>query len=264
VYPTLVRRPHGVEVRFAWSPEEAAHELRRGAVFLARVVLDRQARDMAKTLTSDTALVLAGSPYLHGDVLIDLLLQLTFRRACFEDGDAPRTRMGFDTAVERGRERLYPVLAEVVESARQWFADARSIRRMLEDPRARSHAELADETQAHLRRLLSAPLIDLSMDWLRQLPRYLKAEERRWQRLFARGSEPPQVFRELRDWTARADALTARVAAETRWLPPLDELRAWIEEYRVSLYAQELRTLGPVSLARLAARAAEIEAWLGR
>jgi hypothetical protein len=49
-----------------------------------------------------------------------------------------------------------------------------------------------------------------------------------------------------------------------RWTPLLPELRFWIEEYRVSLYAQELKTLGPISAARLSARAAEIEAWLGR
>jgi hypothetical protein len=49
-----------------------------------------------------------------------------------------------------------------------------------------------------------------------------------------------------------------------RWTPKLTELRFWIEEYRVSLYAQELKTLGPVSAARLSARADEIEAWLNR
>jgi ATP-dependent helicase HrpA len=49
-----------------------------------------------------------------------------------------------------------------------------------------------------------------------------------------------------------------------RWIPELDELKFWIEEYRVSLYAQELKTLGPVSAARLEQRAAEIEAWIER
>ena len=49
-----------------------------------------------------------------------------------------------------------------------------------------------------------------------------------------------------------------------RWIPELDELQGWIEEYRVSLYAQELKTLGPISAARLEQRAAEIEAWLTR
>jgi hypothetical protein len=41
-------------------------------------------------------------------------------------------------------------------------------------------------------------------------------------------------------------------------------LHHWTLEYRVSLYAQELKTLGPVSAVRLEARAAEVEAWLSR
>jgi ATP-dependent helicase HrpA len=136
---------------------------------------------------------------------------------------------------------------------------------LLEDPRARGYPELADETQTHLRRLLSCSTIsEFSMDWIRQFARYIKGEERRWQRLLARGGEPPQVIRELKQWTTRAQSLHAQVAAELRWLPQLDELHAWIEEYRISLYAQELRTLGPVSAPRLIARAAEIEAWITR
>jgi ATP-dependent helicase HrpA len=92
----------------------------------------------------------------------------------------------------------------------------------------------------------------------------LKAEERRWQRLQSRGKEPASIGQDLAESSARAQKLAAQVSAELRWLPPLDELRGWIEEYRVSLYAQELRTLGPVSAARLTSRAAEIEAWLIR
>jgi ATP-dependent helicase HrpA len=265
LYPTLVRRAHAVEVRYEWTAEEAAQQFRQGSVFLARLMLDRQARDMTKKIGADTQFMLAASPYLHGDELVDILLQLTFRRACFEEAEAPRTRAAFETAVDRGRERLYPVLDEVVEGARHWFSEARSVRRLLDDMRARPHADRVEEAQGHLRHLLSsAGILGLSGDWLRQLPRYIKAEERRWQRLFARGSEPPPVLRELTEWSARAQCLENRVSAETRWLPQLEEFRAWIEEYRVSLYAQELRTLGPVSAARLAARAAEIEAWLSR
>jgi ATP-dependent helicase HrpA len=128
-----------------------------------------------------------------------------------------------------------------------------------------ARTDAVEESQAHLRQLLSASALEASSaDGLRQLPRYLRAEERRWQRLSTRGSEPPHILRELRDWSARARALDAQLAAESRWLPQLDDLRLWIEEYRVSLYAQELKTLGPVSAARLAARAAEIEEWLAR
>jgi len=107
-------------------------------------------------------------------------------------------------------------------------------------------------------------LESLPADWLRQLPRYLKAEERRWQRSAARGGEPPHIVRELRQWSARFRTLAQQVGAELRWIPELDDLQNWIEEYRVSLYAQELKTLGPISAARLETRAAEIEAWIAR
>jgi hypothetical protein len=44
----------------------------------------------------------------------------------------------------------------------------------------------------------------------------------------------------------------------------MDELQQWLEEFRVSLYAQELKTLAPVSATRLNQRIAEIDAWLRR
>jgi ATP-dependent helicase HrpA len=126
-------------------------------------------------------------------------------------------------------------------------------------------ADAAEETRRHLQRLLHAATIHTApLDWLRQLPRYLKAEQRRWQRNAVRGSEPSHIARELEQWSARHEDLEKRLAAELRWTPKLTELRFWIEEYRVSLYAQELKTLGPVSAARLSARADEIDAWLSR
>jgi ATP-dependent helicase HrpA len=72
------------------------------------------------------------------------------------------------------------------------------------------------------------------------------------------------VLQELNEWTARVEHLATQFDAEMRWQPQLDELKFWIEEYRVSLYAQELKTVGPVSAARLTVRVAEIDGWLGR
>jgi ATP-dependent helicase HrpA len=265
VYPTLARRRAALEVAFEWSEEEAARRWRHGAVYLARLMLERQARELAKTVAADTPLVLAASAYLTGDALIDVLLHLTFRRACFADRDPPRTRAAFDAAVDSGRAELHEALAEVAANAAHCFTQARAVRRWLDDPRSRAHADLAQESHRHLRQLLNTEIMSCcSVDWLRQLPRYLKAEERRWQRLSARGSEPSTVLRELDDWSTRLQHLEAQVSAELRWIAPLDELRTWIEEYRISLYAQELKTLGPVSAARLGARAAAIEVWLTR
>jgi ATP-dependent RNA helicase HrpA len=265
VFPTLAAGSPAPEVRYEWSAAEAGRSWRQGAVQLARIMLGAQARDLGKMIAGNAALLLAASPYLKSNALIEVLLQLAFRRACFDDGEAPRTRQAFEKAVDLGRARLHPSLEEIAAGALSWFTEARAARRALDDPRNASAAAAVDESNEHLRRLLSAGNLEsLSADWLRQLPRYIKAEERRWQRSAARGGEPPHIVRDLRGWSARCRALTQELGAELRWIAELDELQNWIEEYRVSMYAQELKTLGPISAARLEIRAAEIDAWIGR
>jgi len=160
---------------------------------------------------------------------------------------------------------LHSCLEEIAAATLSWFNEARAVRRALDAAQTVLPAEAVDESNEHLRRLLGAASLEsLPMNWLRQLPRYLKAEERRWQRNAARGGEPPHIARELRRWSARHAMLANEMGAELRWIPELDELQSWIEEYRVSLYAQELKTLGPISAGRLEQRAAEIEAWIAR
>jgi ATP-dependent helicase HrpA len=265
VYPTLARGGRGLEVRYEWSAAEAGRSWRESTPQLARGMLGSQARDLAKIVAGNAPLLLAASPYARTDELIEALLQMAFRRACFADNAAPRSKAAFDDAVDQGRARLHPSLAEIAADALRWFAEARNVRRALDNPGSARSAEAAQESHEHLRRLLNAAALEsLPAEWLRQLPRYLKAEERRWQRSAVRGGEPAHIAQELRTMTQRHLSLAKRAGEELRWIPQLDELQYWIEEYRVSLYAQELKTLGPVSATRLEARAAEIEAWLTR
>ena len=265
VFPTLATRESGLHLQYEWSAEEARHTWRDASVRLARLILERQSRDLAKAAGSSVALLLRASPYLTSDALIDALLQLTIRCACFAEAEAPRTRREFEAAVEQGRERLYPSLEKMSEMISSWLKEASEVRQSLDDPRVRLLAAGAEETRRHLSRLLDFTTITtVSLDWLRQLPRYLKAEQRRWQRNAVRGNESKHIDAELRQWSLRYHDLETRLAAELRWMPKLTEMRFWIEEYRVSLYAQELKTLGPISAARLEQRAAEIDAWLNR
>ena len=265
VYPTLARGSRGLEVRYEWSAAEAGRSWRESAPQLARSMLGSQARDLAKIAAGNASLLLAASPYARSEELIEALLHMAFRRACFGDAAGPRSKAAFDEAVDQGRARLHSSLAEIAADALRWFAEARNVRRALDDPGSTLSADAAQESHEHLRRLLNAAALEsLPAEWLRQLPRYLKAEERRWQRSTVRGGEPANIVQALRTITQRHRSLAKRAGEELRWIAQLDELQYWIEEYRVSLYAQELKTLGPVSAARLDARAAEIEAWLTR
>jgi ATP-dependent helicase HrpA len=265
VFPTLAPRESGLHVQYEWSAEEAQRTWRDGSVRLVRAMLERQSRDLAKSIGTSVSLLLRASPYLDSDALIDALLQLTFRDACFAQAEAPRTRAEFEAAVDKARERLYPCLEQTSAMLESWLKEAGEVRQALDDSRVRLLADAAEETRRHMQQLLGFATINTaSLDWLRQIPRYLKAEQRRWERNTVRGSEPKHILPELTQWSARYQDLEKRLAAELRWTPKLTELRFWIEEYRVSLYAQELKTLGPISAARLGARAAEIDSWLSR
>jgi ATP-dependent helicase HrpA len=265
VYPALVRAGGSVDVRLEWSAEEAARGFREGALALARLMLDRQARDLEKRIGGDAPLLLSAVPYFTRDALVDTLLDLVFRRACFAEAEPPRERAAFEAALERGRAELHSSLEEIASAAAGWFAQARDVRRLLDDPRAKALAAAAQESRGHVERVLDASFLrSLSADWLRQVSRWLRGEERRWQRALARGSEPAHVLAELREWSTRCDSLAQQTGTELRRPPELDALRLWIEEYRVSLYAQDLKTAGPVSAARLGERAAALEAWLAR
>ena len=265
VFPTLEQRQSGLHLQYEWSDEEAMRTWRDGAVRLARVMLERQARDLAKSIGGSVSLLLSASPYLNSDELIDTLLQRTVRCACFAEAEPPRTKVEFEAAVDKGRERLYPCLEQASAMIQNWLKETAEVRQTLDDSRLAPLADAVEETRLHLKRLLDfATIGSVSLDWLRQVPRYLKAELRRWQRNTVRGGEPKHIAAELEQWSARYQDLEQRLAAELRWTPKLLELRFWIEEYRVSLYAQELKTLGAVSAARLSARATELEAWLNR
>jgi ATP-dependent helicase HrpA len=86
---------------------------------------------------------------------------------------------------------------------------------------------------------------------LRQLPRYLRAMRLRAERLRHDATRD-----QARMLTVRAywrEYLKRRAAGGERADPALDELRWLVEELRVSLFAQELKTVEPVSPKRLAA-----------
>jgi ATP-dependent helicase HrpA len=160
VHPTLVRTRGALEVRFEWSAEEAARSWLLGGARLARAMLHPQERDLAKALGADVPLLLSASPYFARDALIDLILDLAFRRACFDDAEAPRMRVAFEAAVDGGRAGLHAALDEWVGVLRGWLGQARAVRELLSDARAQRHPEAVRETQEHLAALLAARSLD--------------------------------------------------------------------------------------------------------
>ncbi len=93
---------------------------------------------------------------------------------------------------------------------------------------------------------------------LRQLPRYLKAMELRFEKLVHAAARDQQRLREMtpqyEEWERREE----RARKDRKRDPRLEEMRWAFEELRVSLFAQELKTAYPVSLKRIEKRWKEL------
>lgn len=97
-------------------------------------------------------------------------------------------------------------------------------------------------------------------EWLRHYPRYLRAAEARLEKLMNAGAarDERQAAELAPWWRAYIETADRRRPADPPD-PALERFRWMLEEMRVSLFAQELRTSIPVSSARLEKAWAEVQ-----
>jgi len=166
-------------------------------------------------------------------------------------GSLPRSAEDFDALIESGRARVVEEGEEVARVLRNVLLALRDVRRRLEELSAPAFAGVRTAVERQVEELLPPGWLRTTTEpWFGQLPKYLRAAARRLERV--RG-EPERE--------RRSAAALEPVEASWRHLeeqrrpdadyPELDRLRWMLEEFRVSLYAQDLRTLMPVSVQRL-------------
>ena len=251
VFPALEDRGHGVLMREARTAFEAEALSRRGLTRLALLALPQQAKFVSQRMGSDRELVLLSSGL---DLAQPLPVALTWRaaRECFfpDDVPLPRTRESFDALIESRRGDFADVAdrlaAEIGGILREW----RQVRGSLDGMRAMAPAAAAS-IDAELATLLPADFIESTpREWLAHFPRYLKAIRRRLERIAGDVERDAALSARVTPFADAWRALDAE-APHARPRPELQQLRWMIEEFRVSLFAQEMRTVLRVSEKRL-------------
>ena len=250
-YPALVEAADGIALKLLDTRAAADAATRAAIVTLMRAQLKDALRRWEKAEAGFVQAALQLKPALASDALLADVLAAICDRAFIGEDPLPRSARAFAEQVKRARTRL-PAVAEsafrlLSAIAAEYHAVSRRVAG-LPKPFSRLGAEAATQ-----RDCLVAPGFFSTTPWgaLVHLPRYLKALDRR----LAKYPENPQ-----RD-AKHAEAVAAlwqryRERAEAqrqagRREPALETFRWQIEELRVSLFAQELRTPFPVSYKRL-------------
>ena len=251
-YPALEDEIESVSVKLFDTEREAVVNLRKGVCRLMRFELKEQMKQLEKSLPNfnQYALTLRGvmSPE---DLREDMLLTIADRAFIGED-DLPRTNDDFMKLKARARTRL-PAVTQAV--ARQVQAIATEYQLLVNQqakmPATVNRLKRDVEQQIYLL-VYKGCFSQTPWEHLQHISRYLKALRLRIEKHPANpdrdGKNAASVGQIWQKWQDKVSALQQ---AHHDIPQALQDFRWLIEELRVSLFAQELKTPFPVSIKRL-------------
>ncbi|MET3820196.1 ATP-dependent helicase HrpA [Burkholderia sp. PvR073] len=246
-YPALVDRGTHCDVEVFDSPEEAARIHRAGLRRLFALQLKEPIKFLEKNLPGLREMAMQYMSLGTQDELRDQLIDTALDRACLQD-PLPDDDVSFHARRDEGRSRLNLLAQEIARLVGQILAEYAGLVKKLAQakPFAQAHADLQQQLAALVGKRF---VIDTPYAQLAHFPRYLKGIALRIDKLKAdpardakqSGELLPLVQQYQRAVSQRGGVADPRLA-EFRWL---------LEELRISLFAQELRTPMPVSVKRL-------------
>jgi ATP-dependent helicase HrpA len=240
-YPALADDGEAVTLEVFDSPEQAREVHRLGVLRLLRIALRERIRDLERTLARD---VLAGS--LREDIVTAAL-----ERSFLADG-APMTHADFARRLEQGRSRFTLIAQEIARTAGQILAERAALQKKLASLE-KAFPQAAADVQQQLANLLAGGwLVRTPRERLQHMPRYLKAAALRLEKLRADPARDARLAAELAALELPYRRELAQRLRQGALDAPLEQFGWLLEELRVSLFAQELKTPVPVSAKRLA------------
>jgi ATP-dependent helicase HrpA len=246
-FPALIDRSTHVEIEVFDEPEVAATRHRGGLRRLVALQIREPLKYLEKNIPDLQKMAAFYMPLGTLEELREQIIDVALDRAFLAE-PWPTDAAGFAQRVEEGRTRLTLIAQEVARLALNVLAEFAAATRKLKD--SRPPKEVADDVAAQLQRLCGKRFLACT-HWaaLQHFPRYLKAATLRLDKFRADPGRDVQRLGELRPLEQRYLRRLAELkgAHDAR----LEEYRWLLEELRVSLFAQELRTPQPVSVKRL-------------
>ena len=255
VWPAIKDQGKTVDVVFADSAEEAQAITHHGLVRLYRIAVNEQTKHLARSLTGFKQAQLLygalGTPQEFNEQVFDQATALVFLPDDLAIEGRPADKAAFKASLEqRGQyvEAVERVLSLSVELLKRHHA----IRKALKGQLNLAWANVYQDIGGQLDRLMNKSFIAQSR-WqhLEQMPRYLKAIEARLERFKSQLPKENAAVQELRDWQSKLSKAQAQCLPHTPDYKALQSFAWSIEEYRVSLFAQQLGTQKPISAKRL-------------
>ncbi|MBU9135470.1 ATP-dependent RNA helicase HrpA [Burkholderia multivorans] len=246
-YPALVDRGTHCDVEVFDSPEEAARIHRAGLRRLFALQLKEPIKYLEKNLPGLREMAMQYMSLGTQDELRDQLIDTALDRACLQD-PLPDDDASFHARRDEGRSRLNLLAQEIARLVGLILTEYAGVVKKLAQakPFAQAHADLQQQLSALIGKRF---VIDTPYAQLVHFPRYLKGIALRIDKLKADPARDAKQLGELQPLVQQYQRAVSQRGGVVD--PRLAEFRWLLEELRISLFAQELRTPMPVSVKRL-------------
>lgn len=251
-YPALEDQLESVAVKLFDTAAEASVNHRKGVCRLMRFELKEQMKQLEKGLPNFNQYALLLRNIISPEDLREDMLTAIADRAFIGEDDLPRTNDSFMKLKQRARARL-PAVTDAITRQAQAIANEYQalVQQQAKMPATVNRLKRDCEQQIGLL-VYKGCFTQTPWEYLQHVPRYLKALRLRIEK------QPSNADRDGKHaasvgliWQRWQDKVQALYAAHQQVPTALAEYRWLIEELRVSLFAQELRTPFPVSTKRL-------------
>ena len=242
-YPGLQDAGDGVVIEVFDSPERAREVHRAGVLRLLSIAFRERLRDIDKGLSKDMALAVLK------DDIVSAALERTFLAESL-----PMRQAEFAKRVQEGRNRLNLIAQEMQRLAATILGEQAQVHKRIAALQ-KAYPQAAEDVKQHGERLLQAGFLART-PWqrLQHFPRYLKGAALRLDKLRSdplRDAQRAAELAPLEQAWQRERLSRAKLGGAVRTGAELEQFGWLLEELRVSLFAQELKTPVPVSSKRL-------------
>ena len=233
---------------------QAAH--RKGLRRLFMLLLREQVKYLEKSLPDAQRLGMLFLPFGTQQELQQQILETTFDRCCLGD-PLPANEEQFIARGKEAKTRLLLVAQEIARLVGNVLTEYQAVQKNL--PQLKANEAANQDVRAQLDWLLHKRFIaDTPYERLQHLPRYLRAINLRIEKLRSNPTRDAQGIAQMQPLTQAWQRL--RQARQGNSDPRVDDFAWMLQELRVSLFAQELKTPVIVSVKRLEKMLAGIRA----
>jgi ATP-dependent helicase HrpA len=248
-YPALVREGKKVNLRAVENKKKAALETKLALRQLVMITMPEQVKHLRRSIPDNRNLCLKYADFGRCDELKAEIVNKVIDDVMLFDTIGSEEE--FYVRIEKGKAELHERMERISQQLSTVLDAYRGIRKLMKNP-ALSQLDTITDIQAQLEHLFPKQFIStIEPQWLQQYPRYLSGIHKRLEKQKTNTTRDRQLrleFSVLWDEYVKRHESLQKQGAESE---SLCHYRWMLEEYRISLFAQELKTQFPISAKRL-------------